>query len=79
MFLIAAQTLAKCVSDERLALDAIFPSTNDLREVSFQIACSVVRYARDAHLGREINDDEIEAATRSAVWYPSYIPILAQQ
>jgi malic enzyme len=79
MFLIAAQTLASCVSEERLALGAIFPSQDDLREVSFQIACAVVRYARDAHLGRAIPDDEIESTTRSAVWYPSYIPILAQR
>ena len=79
MFLIAAQTLAGCVSEERLALGAIFPSQNELREVSFQIACAVVRCARDARLGRMIPDDEIEAATRSAVWHPSYIPILAQR
>jgi malic enzyme len=78
MFLIAAQTLASCVSEKRLALDAIFPSENDLREVSFQIACAVVRYARDAHLGRVIPDEEIEATVRSGVWYPSYIPIVAQ-
>jgi malic enzyme len=79
MFLIAAQTLASCVSEERLALGAIFPGENDLRKISFQIACAIVRYARDAQLGRVIPDDEIEATTRSAVWYPSYIPILAQR
>jgi malic enzyme len=79
MFLIAAQTLASCVSDERLALGAIFPSQNDLRQVSFKIACAVVRSARDAQLGRVIPDDEIEATVRSAVWYPSYIPIVAQR
>ena len=78
MFLIAAQTLASCVSEECLALGAIFPSVNELREVSLKIACAVVGSARDAHLGRVIPDDEIEATTRSAVWYPSYIPILAQ-
>jgi malic enzyme len=79
MFLIAAQTLASCVSDERLALGAIFPSQNDLRQVSFKIACAVVRSARDAQLGHVIPDDEIEATVRSAVWYPSYIPIVAQR
>ena len=79
MFLIAAQTLASCVSEERLALGAIFPCESDLRKISFQIACAIVRYARDAQLGRVIPDDEIEATTRSAVWYPSYIPILAQR
>jgi hypothetical protein len=38
-----------------------------------------VRSARDAQLGRVIPDDEIEATVRSAVWYPSYIPIVAQR
>lgn len=78
MFLVAARTLASCVSEERLALGAIFPSQNELRNVSLQIACAVVRCARDAHLGRAIPDDEIETTTRDAVWYPSYIPILAR-
>ncbi len=78
MFLVAAQTLASCVTEERLELGAIFPSVSDLREVSFKIACAVVRSARDANIGRVIPDDEIEATTRSAVWYPSYIPILAR-
>ena len=79
MFLIAAQTLASCVTDARLTLGAIFPSQNDLRQVSFKIACAVVRSARDAQLGRVIPDEEIEATVRSAVWYPSYIPIVAQR
>ncbi len=78
MFLIAAHTLASCVPEECLALGAIFPSVNDLRGVSFRIACAVVRSARDAHLGRVIPDDDIEATIRSAVWHPSYIPILAE-
>jgi malic enzyme len=76
MFSVAARTLADCVSDERLETGALFPSQDELREVSFRIACAVVRYARDASLGRRIPDDEIEATVRSAVWYPSYIPVV---
>ena len=79
MFAVAAQTLASCVGDERLALGAIYPSQSELREVSFRIACAVVRTARDAHLGRVIPDAEIEATVRGAVWFPSYIPILARE
>ncbi|KPK12212.1 MAG: hypothetical protein AMJ62_15970 [Myxococcales bacterium SG8_38] len=78
MFLAAAQTLADCVSEERLALGAIFPNQSELRDVSFRIACAVVRCAREARLGRAIPDDQIESSVRSAVWYPSYIPILAE-
>jgi malic enzyme len=79
MFLAAAQTLADCVSEERLALGAIFPNQNELREVSFRIACAVARCARDAAMGLAIADDQVESAVRSAVWYPSYIPIVAQR
>lgn len=78
MFAVAAQTLASCVGEDRLALGAIYPSQNDLREVSFRIACAVVRTARDAGLGRAIPDAEIEGTIRRAVWYPSYIPIVAR-
>jgi malic enzyme len=78
MFSLAARTLSGCVSEERLALGALYPSQDALREVSFGIACAVVRHARDAGLGRAIPDDEIEETVRSAVWYPSYIPVLAR-
>lgn len=77
MFAAAARTLAGCVSAERLAVGAIFPAQDDLREVSFRVACAVVRHARDANLGRAIPDHEVDEAVRSAVWYPSYIPIVA--
>jgi len=79
MFSVAARTLSSCVSEERLALGALFPSQDALRKVSFQIACAVVRHARDAQLGRAIPDDEIEETVRSAVWYPRYIPVVARR
>ena len=78
LFSIAAQTLARCVSPERLERGAIYPGEDELREVSFQIACAVVRYARDANLGRQIADDRIEQAIREATWYPDYLPIVAK-
>jgi malic enzyme len=78
MFAAAARTLADCVGEDRLAQGAIYPSQSALREVSFRIACAVVRSARDARLGRAISDDEIEATVRSAIWFPDYIPIVAR-
>lgn len=78
MFSVAAQTLAGCVGEERLASGAIFPDQRELRDVSFRIACAVVRCARDANLGRVIPDDEIEQTVRSATWYPSYVPVVSR-
>jgi len=79
MFGIAARTLAGCVSDERLAQGAVYPPVDALREVSFRISCAVVRHARDTHLGRWIDDERIEPSVRDAIWYPSYIPIVAKE
>jgi malic enzyme len=76
MFSVAAQTLAECVSPERLAADAVYPSQSELREVSFAIACAVVRCARDSQVGRRIRDDHVEEAVRGAIWHPDYIPIV---
>lgn len=76
MFLIAAQTLAACVSEERLAMGAIFPDQSELRDVARVIACAVVREASARNLGRNIPDHAVESAVRKAMWYPKYRPIV---
>ncbi|MBI5433779.1 MAG: NAD-dependent malic enzyme [Planctomycetes bacterium] len=75
MFYVASSTLASSVTAERLALGAIYPSQSELRRVSFEIACAIVRYASDHDLGRRIPADEIEPLVRASVWDPSYVPV----
>lgn len=75
VFAVAARTLAQSVAPDRLDAGAIYPSQNDLREVSFNIACAVVRCAADGNLGRHIGPDEIEQSVRQAVWFPNYVPV----
>ena len=75
MFSIASRTMADCVSAERLEAGAIYPHQDELREVSFKIACAVVKFASDSHLGRAIPHDKIEETVRAAVWYPEYRPV----
>lgn len=77
MFHVAAATLAKLVSEERLAVGAIYPHQSELRRVSFEVACAVVRYASEHALGRIIPADEVEDAVRAAVWEPRYVPVHA--
>lgn len=72
MFLSAARTLAGFVSEERLATGAIYPDQSELRDVSRQIACNLIREAREYNLGRYIPDDEIEKTVDEAMWYPDY-------
>jgi malic enzyme len=74
MFLLAAQTLAGMVSDERLAAGALYPAVSELREVSRQIAARVVCQSRDCGVGRLYRDDEVLDAVDSAIWSPAYLP-----
>ena len=75
MFHIASDTLARLVSQDRLDVGAIYPHQSELRRVSFEIACAVVRYASEHNLGRRIDPENVEAMVRAAVWDPSYVPV----
>lgn len=75
MFHIASATLARLVSQDRLDVGAIYPHQSELRNVSFEIACAVVRYASENDLGRRIPTEQIAATVRAAVWDPSYVPV----
>jgi malic enzyme len=72
MFLVAARTLADCVSPQRLAQGAIYPDPSELRDVSRKIACAVIREARDEKLGRWVGDEAVEETVADAMWYPEY-------
>ncbi len=78
MFLSAARTLAQFVSEDRLASGAIYPEQDQLRQVSRQIACNLIREARDANLGRLIPDEEIEDMVDRGMWYPEYRQLVYQ-
>jgi malic enzyme len=74
MFLLAARTLAEMVSDDRLAVGALYPAVADLRKVSRAIAAKVVCQSRDCGVGRLYRDEEVFEAVDSAMWYPEYLP-----
>lgn len=72
MFLVAAQTLAACVTQEDLSQGTIYPDQNELRQVSRRIAGAVVREARRLEMGRRIPDELIEGVLDDAMWLPDY-------
>jgi malic enzyme len=75
MFHIASATLARLVTQERLDVGAIYPHQSELRRVSFEIACAIVRYASEHNLGRRIASEDVEATVQAAIWDPSYVPV----
>jgi malic enzyme len=68
MFLLAGETLAAAVTDERLASGALYPPIGGLRDVSRRIAVAVARAAGTL--------DHPEAAVEAAMWWPAYVPYL---
>jgi len=72
MFLVAARTLAECISPERLETGALYPDQSDLRAVSRRIAVAIVREAGRLDLGGHLRDEAIEEAVDAAMWYPQY-------
>jgi malic enzyme len=72
LFLVAARVVAGCVSPDMLDRGAVFPHSNQLREVSARVAMAVIREARDQNIGRIVEEDEVEPLVRSAMWFPEY-------
>jgi malic enzyme len=72
MLLAAARTLTDMTDKSRLESGALYPGQQDLRAISFQVACAVARVARDSGVGRLLDDAEIEQVVRKAMWSPDY-------
>ena len=72
MFLAAARSLAEFTRTAASAGDALYPSLRDLRTASRLIAFKVAQTARDAGLGRSVEDSVLQAEIDEFVWHPDY-------
>jgi malate dehydrogenase (oxaloacetate-decarboxylating) len=76
LFAAAATALAERVSDADLGSGSLYPPIAELRRISAAIAEAVVKTAvRSGVAGRQIPDDAVAEAVRSAMWVPEY-PVL---
>lgn len=75
MFLVAAQTLAEFAATHAGGNGCLYPNLRDLREVSQLIAFKVAVTAREAGLGRSLEDEAIKAAIKNFCWWPTYSPL----
>lgn len=72
MFLAAARTLADRVSEDDLAVGAVYPPLADIRPVSLAIATAVAEQAYAQGVARVPRPDDIEQAIADYMYDPSY-------
>lgn len=72
MMLVAAETLASCVTADDLAVGRVCPSLAGIREVSLKIATAVADEAWRSGLTTQPRPDDLEADIRSRMFEPEY-------
>ncbi|GLH70103.1 NAD-dependent malic enzyme [Geothrix rubra] len=74
MILAASRAISAMVTPEQEAMGLLLPEMRDIRRVSAAVAVAVGKEARDAGLGRLLDDDQLEETVRKAQWAPRYAP-----
>jgi malate dehydrogenase (oxaloacetate-decarboxylating) len=77
MFLAASKAISTFVTPAQEAMGLLLPEMKDIRQVSAAVATAVGIEARNAGLGRLLDDDQLGAIVTKAQWephYPAYRP-----
>lgn len=72
MFVKAAQALSAMVNEEEMAQGLLLPSLQNVRKASFEVALAVAKEARDAGLGRLLDDAALARLVAGAQWKADY-------
>ncbi len=72
MFLAGSKAISAFVTPEQEAMGLLLPEMKDIRQVSAAVATAVGIEARDAGLGRLLDDDQLGAVVTRAQWVPTY-------
>jgi malate dehydrogenase (oxaloacetate-decarboxylating)(NADP+) len=74
MFLIAARTLARLVTDADLRQGRVYPALSQIRDVSLEIAIAVATEAYDQGLARSTPPHDLRTAVQESMFEPAYVP-----
>ena len=72
MFLAASKAISEFVTPAQEDMGLLLPEMKDIRAVSVAVAKAVGMEARDAGLGRLLEDDQLEYIVNRAQWTPRY-------
>ncbi|HJW44337.1 MAG TPA: NAD-dependent malic enzyme [Geothrix sp.] len=72
MFLAASKAISRFVTPEQEAMGLLLPEMKDIRKVSLAVATAVGIEARNAGLGRLLDDDQLASIVTKAQWEPKY-------
>jgi len=72
MFLAAAQALATCVSSDLLEMGSVYPSIEDVRVASREVAIAVAKRAAAEGVAEAVPD--LVARIDAEMWQPKYLP-----
>jgi malate dehydrogenase (oxaloacetate-decarboxylating) len=72
MFLAASRAISTFVTPDQEAMGLLLPEMKDIRKVSVSVATAVGIEARNAGLGRLLDDAQIEGIMARAQWTPKY-------
>ena len=72
MFLAASKAISEFVTPAQEDMRLLLPEMKDIRAVSVAVAKAVGMEARDAGLGRLLEDDQLEYIVNRAQWTPRY-------
>lgn len=72
MFLSASKALSDMVTQEERNLGLLLPPMDNIRKVSFEVAFAVAKEAREAGLGRLLDDEQLAKLIAKAQWEPHY-------
>ncbi|MDJ0809919.1 MAG: NAD-dependent malic enzyme [Desulfobacterales bacterium] len=72
MFLVAAKALAEQTSNEDFAVGRLYPSWQQIREISLNIAVAVAELAYEKDLARVPRPDDLKAFVQSQMFTPEY-------
>jgi malate dehydrogenase (oxaloacetate-decarboxylating) len=74
MLLAASRAISAFVTPEQEAMGLLLPEMSSIRQVSAAVANAVGIEARNARLGRLVDDDQLALMIRNAQWTPHYNP-----